>query len=106
MPKFYGNVGFVRTVEEPEDSGIWVSKEEVRQYAGDINRYSRRWDSANKTVDDINMSQQVSIIADPFLFSNIGYIRYVEWMNSKWKVTNVEPSYPRMTLEIGGLYNG
>ena len=106
MAKFYGAVGFVKSVEEPEGSGVWVEKAEERNYAGDISQYSSRWSNASKTNDDISISTTISVIADPFFYSNIGFVRYVVLMDSKWKVTNITPSYPRLTLEIGELYNG
>jgi hypothetical protein len=33
-------------------------------------------------------------------------MRYVEFMGTKWKITNIEVQYPRLTLSIGGEYNG
>lgn len=106
MPKFYGGIGFVKTVETPEGSGIWKKDIQTREYAGEINRFSRRWDTASKVNEDISINYQVSVIADPFLMENLGYIRFVEWNGFKWKVTTVTPSYPRLTLEIGEVFNG
>ena len=33
-------------------------------------------------------------------------IKYVEFMDSLWKVTSVDMQYPRLVLSIGGVYNG
>jgi hypothetical protein len=30
---------------------------------------------------------------------------YVEFMGTKWKITNVEVQYPRLILSVGGVYN-
>ena len=106
MAKFYGQIGFITTVEEPEDSGRWVEKSEERSYYGDVNRVSRRWESGQKVNDNITISNEISILSDPFVTQNIPWIRYVVWNGAKWKVTSVEVDYPRLKLSIGGVYNG
>ena len=37
---------------------------------------------------------------------NYSNIRYVEIIGTKWKVTEIEPQYPRFILTTGGVYNG
>lgn len=104
MAKFYGSVGFMQTVET--SPGIWEEQIVERSYAGDVFRNIRRWQGAEKVNDDFTLNNQISIVADPFAFKNLGHIRYVTWMNSKWEVSSVEVQYPRMILEVGGVYNG
>lgn len=106
MPKFYGAIGFSKTEESPIGSGIYKSVDTERSYSGDLTNKYHKWSDGNKVNDDVNLSMQLSIIADPFLYSNIGFIRYVTIYNQKWKVNNVNVSYPRLILEVGGLYNG
>lgn len=106
MPKFYGVIGFVRTVEEPENSGVWVPLIEEREYAGNINNFYHKLDATNNVNDNVNISSQISIIADPYFYENIGYVRYVVFMGQKWKVSNIEPAFPRLIIDLGGLYNG
>ena len=53
-----------------------------------------------------NLENVLSIVADPYAKENFQYIRYVEWMGTRWKVTNAEVSYPRIILTLGGMYNG
>ena len=106
MAKFYGQLGFVRTVEEPEDSGIWIEKATERDYYGDVNRVSRRWESGQKVNDDITVNNEISILYDPFVSQNIPLLRYVVWNGVKWKVSSVEVDYPRLKLSVGGIYNG
>lgn len=105
MGKFYGKIGFLRTVEEPEESSIWVEKLEEREYYGDIVRDSRRWASADKLNDDLTISNQFSVIADAFAYENFGAMKYVEFLGVKWKVTDVEVQYPRLIISVGGVYN-
>lgn len=42
---------------------------------------------------------------DQFAVENVGNMRYATYMNSKWKITDVEVEYPRLILTLGGVYN-
>ena len=33
-------------------------------------------------------------------------MKYVEWMGTRWKVTNVVVQRPRLILTVGEVYNG
>lgn len=104
MAKFYGNVGYIKTVEvEP---GIYDEQPVERPYYGDVTRNTSRYQSSGGVNDDININNIISIIADPFANENFQHMRYVEFMGTKWKITNVEVQYPRLILTIGGVYNG
>lgn len=103
MAKFYGNIGYIETVEvEP---GIWEEKLTVRPYYGDLTRNTSRFQSSGGVNDDINISNNISIVADPYANENFQHMRYAEFMGAKWKITNVEIQYPRIILTIGGVYN-
>lgn len=106
MAKFYGQIGFVQTVENPPESGIWEQQVTERNYYGDVNKAVRRWESAQKVNDDINVSNEISILSDPYVTQNIPWIKYVLWNGAKWKVSSVEVQYPRLILSLGGVYNG
>ena len=104
MAKFYGKIGYVNTVEvEP---GIWEEQITERTYYGDLTRNISKFQSSGGVNDDINISNNISIVADPYANENFQYMRYVEFMGAKWKITNVEVQYPRLLLSIGGVYNG
>lgn len=100
--KFYGPVGYATTVETRP--GVWEEQIIERFYAGDVSSVRRRLDG-QKVNDDVNISNQISIVADPFAFENFTSMRYVEWMKQKLKITNISVESPRITLEVGGLYN-
>lgn len=106
MAKFYGKVGFVVQVENPPESGIWVSEPMERDYYGDVNRNVRRWDTGQKINDDVNINNEISILSDPFVMQNIPWIRYVKWNGAAWKVSSVDVQYPRLILSLGGVWNG
>ena len=104
MAKWFGKVGYA--VTEETEPGIWEETITDREYYGDVisNRFKRQ--NSGDVNDDINISQIISIIADPFAYQHCSKIIYVEYMGSKWKVSDVEPIFPRLQLTIGGVYNG
>lgn len=106
MAKFYGAIGFAQTREIPEGSGIWKEDIVVRNYYGDLIRNTRRLQASEYLNDDINVTNEVSIVSDPYANENFHSIRYVEFMGAKWKVSSVEVRYPRLILMLGGVYNG
>lgn len=103
--KWCGKIGFTYTGEvEP---GVWLEDQIVeRTYFGDV--ISNRWKRQNsgEVNDDINISNQISIVADPYARDHCLSMTYVEFMNEKWKVTDFEVQWPRLILSIGGVYNG
>ena len=103
MPKFYGAVGYAKTVET--SPGVSVEQITERNYYGDVIRNTRRLQSADKINDDINVSNEISIVADPYANDHFYAIRYVVFQGAKWKVLNVDVQYPRLILSLGGLYN-
>ena len=104
MGKFYGSIGYAETVET--SPGVWVEQITERKYYGDVNRDSRRLQSANQLNDNINVSSEISIVADPYAYNHFHSMRYAEFMGAKWKILTVEPKPPRLILTLGGLYNG
>ena len=104
MGKWYGEIGYEETVQTTP--GVWKEQITKRNYYGDVIRNTRRLQSANQLNDNVNVSNEISIVADPFAYQNFHSMRYVEFMGTKWKITNVEVQYPRLRLTIGGEYNG
>lgn len=104
MNKFYGKIGYAITKETTP--GVWVEQIVERSYYGDVIRNIRRLQSSENLNDDINVSNEISIVADAFANQNFHSMRYVEYMGTKWKVSSVEVKYPRLILSIGGVYNG
>lgn len=103
MAKFCGVIGYAVTKET--ESGIWEEQIVEVEYFGDVIRNSRRFSGSGKVNDDINISNQISIIADPFANNNFHAMKYVVFMGAKWKISEVTVQYPRLVLTIGGLYN-
>ena len=104
MAKYYGQIGFAESVES--SPGVHVDKIVERNYYGELVRNSRRLQSANQLNDNINISNEISIVADPYADKNFHMMRYIEFMGTKWKISNVEVQPPRLILTVGGVWNG
>lgn len=102
MAKFYGAIGFNETRETTP--GVWTEEIVERNYYGDLIRNTRRLQSSEYLNDDINVSNEISIVADPYATQNFHSMRYVAFMGAKWKISNVDVQYPRLILTLGGLY--
>lgn len=104
MAKYFGKIGFFETVETAPS----VYEEQIveREYYGDMTRVTRQLQNSEHLNDDLNISNQLSIVADPYAMNHFFSIRYVEYCGAKWKVNNVDVEYPRLLLSLGGVYNG
>ena len=104
MAKWYGKIGYVVSVEKK--SGVWKNEIIERNYYGDLIRNTRKLQTSEQLNDNINIANEISIVADPFAYDNIYAMRYIEFVGSKWKISDVEVKHPRLILTIGGVYNG
>lgn len=105
MPKFYGKVGYVETVETAPS--VWTAQKTERYYYGEVIENRASWAHAQEQVNDnLTLNNRISILADPFAVQHFSAIRYVEFYGSLWKVSSVQVQFPRLILSIGGVYNG
>ena len=104
MAKFFGSIGYAVTSETKP--GVYEEQIIEREYFGDVNRNIRKLENGEHLNDDINVSNEISIVSDPFANENFYSMRYAEFMGTKWKITSVEVKYPRLILTLGGVYNG
>lgn len=104
MAKFFGTIGFIETIETTP--GVWEPKVTERSYYGELLRNSRRRDTPTNINNDLNISNEISIVADPYALNHFHSIQYATFSGAAWKVTNVEVQYPRLVLTLGGVYNG
>ena len=103
MAKWHGKIGYAKTVETAP--GIKEEQIIIYEYRGDLNRNARRLQGSNELNDNIVVANEISIVADPFARDNFHNIRYVEFMGTNWKVSNVEVQYPRLIMTLGGKFN-
>lgn len=105
MTKFYGKIGYTETKETTP--GVWKEKNTERPYFGDLLRNTNKFQSSDQLNDNINISNEISIVADPYARDNFHLMRYVCFgaLDVKWKIISVEVQYPRLILTVGGVYN-
>lgn len=109
MAKFYGKIGYVETKEvEP---GLFVEGDVTEREAyGDCIRNFKKNEPSGDVNDNINIANEVSIVADPYAMEHFFAMKYVKFgipmIGGVWKVTNVEVASPRLILTLGGVYNG
>ena len=105
MAKWFGKIGYSETVETAP--GVWTPLITERQYYGDVIRNNSGWSgNPESTNDNLTISAQISIVADPFAINRCHTIKWIEFMGTKWKVTGVDPQSPRLLLTLGGKWNG
>lgn len=104
MAKWYGTIAYGITTDK--GNGVWAPDIVKQTMMGDAldNRWRRQ--AGSKVNDDISVSVTISIIADEFANEHCSEIIYVEYLGTKWTVTEITPRYPRLLLTLGGVYNG
>ena len=104
MARFFGNVGYA--ISTNTSPGVYDQESISREYFGDEIKSGSRWKSVDAINDDVIITNEISIVADPFAYTNFSAIRWVEWMGNKWKVESIRIDRPRLILSLGGIYNG
>lgn len=104
MAKFYGAIGYAIPVETRP--GIWGHEIVERYSSGDVIETTSTWSASDGVNDDLNIEKRISIVADPYAYQHFPRMKYVEYLGAKWKIKSVKPAYPRLILNVGGVYNG
>jgi hypothetical protein len=104
MAKWSGLVGYA--CQKEVSPGVWKECIISRKYYGDIIRNNRSLQNNNQINDGIGIANTISLVSDPYALKNFHTIRYVEFMGTKWKALTVDVEYPRLTITLGGIYNG
>lgn len=103
--KFSGSIGFWEEDVETKP-GVFKPCIVERPYIGEILQNIRSFKTSEQQNDDFTTNNRISIISDLYAQQNWASIKYVLWNGTKWKVSRVEVGYPRLTLDLGGVYNG
>ena len=103
MAKYAGYVGYA----ELQKTAPGVFKEVIteRRYFGDVIENVRRYEPSSYLNDNLQIQNQVSIVADAYAYQNFHAIRYCWFMGAKWKVRSVQVERPRLVLSLGDVYN-
>lgn len=101
--RYYGKIGYFDTVETKP--GLFENQMIYKTYKGDVLRNYKRNQDGSKVNSDISVNNSISIVADPYAHEHFFKIKCVEWQGALWSVSSVEVQYPRLILELGGLYD-
>lgn len=104
MAKYYGKIGFGLADEETAP-GVWNPVPVEKSYSGDVLQNFMRHEVGESVNDNITISNQISIVGDPYAYQNFHSMKYIWYMGTRWKIMNVDVKYPRLILTIGGVYN-
>lgn len=105
MAKFAGKVGFTGPQTEVSP-GVFEDNIVEKTYYGDVVRNNLKFNDSDRVLTGLSVDNSISILADAYASENVSAIRYVEWLGTRWTVSNVEVLRPRLILRLGGVYNG
>ena len=104
MAKYFGKIGYFQTVEASD--GVYEERITERNYYGDVlNYYVKPSDNSDGLNENIRINNKISIVSDSFAIENIGYMKYLTWRGTRWKIQTAEIAFPRIILTLGDLYN-
>lgn len=103
MSRFFGPIGYA--ILKDTVPGVWQDHIVEHNHYGDVNRSRTQYETGTSVNDNLNISNEFSIIADPFAYENFQNMRYIVFMGTKWKIKSVEVQYPRLILTVGGVYS-
>lgn len=100
--KWYGEIGFNEEIEE--EPGVFIPQIVKGNYIGDVLDLSWKEMQGKKINPDLQISNKLSVVADPYLRNNFQKIAYVQYEGAKWTVDSVKVGRPRLELTLGSLY--
>lgn len=110
MTKCSGNIGYALAAET--QPGVWTESITIKKYYGDVVTDKRKFNDQNQVNstnnqinDDLSISNNISVISNSFMLDNLSFMRYIAFMNLKWKISSVDIKPPRIIITLGGLYN-
>lgn len=103
MAKYYGMIGF--SIQKEIRPGVWQEESHEHPVYGDVDYNTIRNENGGQVNDDVALNSRISIIFDPFVQEHASQVKYITYLGAKWKITSITPTYPRMTINIGGVYN-
>lgn len=102
MSRFSGKLGFVMTHETEE--GVWLENIFELPVKGTIRNLYVRNDNASSVNTNLRLTNEISILLDSKIQTYLETLRYVVYKGSKWEVQSIGVNYPRLTINLGGLY--
>ena len=102
MPRFSGKLGFVMTRETEE--GVWLEEKIEIPIKGTIRSLYVRNDNNSSVNTNLRLTNEVSVLLNSKIATYLETLKYVVWKGSKWEVQSIGVNYPRLTINLGGLY--
>lgn len=103
MMRFSGKIGIARGSLETSP-GVFEKQFVEIEVTGTMRLVSARW--ASMESRDARAKHILSIIPPETSTVDINEVVYVWWKNRQWSVINIQYIHPRVSLTLGGLYNG
>lgn len=108
MSRFHGILGFSKTQEvEP---GVYEEVVTEKAYSGYLLKNYIQHETSGNVIENVNISNEISVTLDPNLFENMLALTYVKFLQPAlggyWKVKTADLQYPNVHISVGGVYNG
>lgn len=104
MTKQSGKLGY--SIEQDKGHGVIEESPYEVKVAGNLLRDNPRMGYGDSINGTLSMSMSFSFIADKFAIKNATKIRYLILNGEAWTVNTIQIVHPRITVELGGAYNG
>lgn len=102
--RWSGVIGYAETVETKP--GVWSQQIVEHKHYGDVVRNRQLNQSSGQVNNNINISNSISVVADPYAYENFQLMRYITFKGVKWNISDIDIQHPRIVISLGGVYNG
>ena len=86
------------------EEGVWLEDKVELPAKGTIRSLYVRNDNNSSVNTNLRLTNEVSILLDSKIQTYLSTLKYVIWKGSKWEVQSIGVNYPRLTINLGGLY--
>ena len=104
MDKYVGKIGYCTVLPNATHDTTYEENFIEEPCTGEIHRIKSNFNNGSSVNSDVKITMEISFLADGFARLHFDDIRYITYMGKRWRVESVDPSWPRMTLSIGGLF--
>lgn len=103
--KYYGKLGYDIGPTEVAP-GVVDDVIVERPVYGDVLNSTINSRAQDAIIPDQDITNQFSIVADPFAHKNLHAMRYITWHGVAWEIKQLEIRPPRIIIRVGGVYRG
>lgn len=86
------------------EEGVWLEDKIEIPIKGTIRSLYVRNDNNSSVNANLRLTNEVSILLNSKIQMYLETLKYVVWKGSKWEVQSIGVNYPRLTINLGGLY--